>query len=406
MKKLLKRGSKNMNLEINSIFCADSVKKLKEIPSESVNLVYFDPPFFSQKKHSLTSRDNGKLYEFDDIFSTKEEYLSLINNVLVESKRILKNDGSIFLHCDRYASHYLREELDKVFTENNFQSEIIWTYKRWSNSKKGLLNAHQNIYFYSKSKDFKFNQIYTNYSPSTNIDQILQERARNSKGKSEYRKDSNGNVVQVKNKKGVPLSDVWEIPYLNPKAKERCGYPTQKPVKLLQRIIELSTDENDIVLDPFCGSGTTCVAAKSLNRKFIGIDKNPEAITLSKKRLEEMVISESGVLSKGIESYVEKSDFENNLLSLLNAIPVQRNKGIDGFIKSDGTLIPVKIQKENETIDDAIKSLEFAVRNKDFPIKILVQTNEKHNSYLFEEKTDIKVVKFLNLQIKNLLKTS
>ena len=406
MKKLLKRGSKNMNLEINSIFCADSVKKLKEIPSESVNLVYFDPPFFSQKKHSLTSRDDGKLYEFDDIFSTKEEYLSLINNVLVESKRILKNDGSIFLHCDRYASHYLREELDKVFTENNFQSEIIWTYKRWSNSKKGLLNAHQNIYFYSKSKDFKFNQIYTNYSPSTNIDQILQERARNSKGKSEYRKDSNGNVVQVKNKKGVPLSDVWEIPYLNPKAKERCGYPTQKPVKLLQRIIELSTDENDIVLDPFCGSGTTCVAAKSLNRKFMGIDKNPEAITLSKKRLEEMVISESGVLSKGIESYVEKSDFENNLLSLLNAIPVQRNKGIDGFIKSDGTLIPVKIQKENETIDDAIKSLEFAVRNKDFPIKILVQTNEKHNSYLFEEKTDIKVVKFLNLQIKNLLKTS
>lgn len=137
-----------MNLETNSIFCADSVKKLKEIPSESVNLVYFDPPFFSQKKHSLTSRDDGKLYEFDDIFSTKEEYLSLINNVLVESKRILKNDGSIFLHCDRYASHYLREELDKVFTENNFQSEIIWTYKRWSNSKKGLLNAHQNIYFY------------------------------------------------------------------------------------------------------------------------------------------------------------------------------------------------------------------------------------------------------------------
>lgn len=111
----------------------------------------------------------------------------------------------------------------------------------------------------------------------------------------------------------------------------------------MQRIIELSTDENDIVLDPFCGSGTTCVAAKSLNRKFIGIDKNAEAIALSKKRLEEMVISESRVLSKGIESYVEKSDFENNLLSLLNAIPVQRNKGIDGFIKSNGTLIPVKI---------------------------------------------------------------
>ena len=135
-------------------------------------------------------------------------------------------------------------------------------------------------------------------------------------------------------------------------------FPTQKPVKLLQRVIELVTNENDIVLDPFCGSGTTCVAAKSLNRKFIGIDKNPDAISLSNKRLSEMIISESGVLSKGINSYIEKNSFETNLLNLLNAIPVQRNKGIDGFIKSDKTLIPIKIQKETETIDEAIFNLE------------------------------------------------
>ena len=245
--------------------------------------------------------------------------------------------------------------------------------------------------------------ICSKYSPSTNIDQILQERVRNSNGKTEYKKDSKGNVVLSTVKKGVPLSDVWEIPFLNPKAKERCGYPTQKPVKLLQRIIELVTNENDIVLDPFCGSGTTCVAAKSLNRKFIGIDKNSDAISLSNKRLSEMIISESGVLSKGINSYIEKNSFETNLLNLLNAIPVQRNKGIDGFIKSDKTLIPIKIQKETETIDEAIFNLENAVKGKEFPIKILIQTNEKHDSNLFERNTDIKVVKYVDLQIKNLL---
>lgn len=393
----------NSNIKINSIICGDSQFELQKIQSNSIDLIYLDPPFFSQKTHELSSRYNDITYSFDDKFSTREKYLSLMATVLKESKRILKNTGSIFLHCDRYASHYLRELLDNIFGEDNFQSEIIWSYKRWSNSKKGLLNAHQNIYFYSKTKNFKFNQFYTEYSPSTNIDQILQERARNKSGKSEYKKDEHGNIVLTKEKKGVPLSDVWEIPYLNPKAKERCGYPTQKPVKLLQKIIELATDENDIVMDSFCGSGTTCVAAKSLNRNFIGIDKNPEAVSLAKKRLNEMIISESGVLSKGIESYFEKTDFEKNILDMLNAIPVQRNKGIDGFIKSDNSLIPIKIQKSHETINDAIKSLEHASRGKNFPIKILIQTNETKNSEQIQSESDVKVIKYLNLQVKNLL---
>lgn len=390
-------------INLNSIITGDAREILKNIPDNSINLVYLDPPFFSQKEHKLSSRSSGKEYSFNDKFSSKDEYISFISPILKEIKRILTNNGSIFLHCDRYASHYLREELDIIFGEDNFQSEIIWSYKRWSNSKKGLLNAHQNIYFYSKTKDFKFNKFYTDYSPTTNIDQILQERVRDSKGKSVYKKDSSGRVIHTIEKKGVPLSDVWEIPLLNPKARERCGYPTQKPVKLLQRIIELVTDRNDTVLDPFCGSGTTCVAAKSLNRNYIGIDKNIDAVTLSEKRISEMIISESGVLSKGVESYMEKTSFENYLLSLLNAIPVQRNKGIDGFIKADKNLIPVKIQKNSETIDDAIMCLENAVEGKDFPIKILIQTNEKHSSNLFEKETDVKIVKYVDLQIKNLL---
>lgn len=389
---------------LNKIICDDAKDALKKIPENSVNLVYLDPPFFSQKEHELSSRIDGTVYSFQDIFTSKNDYVNFMSIVLKEIRRILTKDGSVFLHCDRYASHYLREELDNVFGEQNFQSEIIWSYKRWSNSKKGLLNAHQNIYFYSKTKNFKFNQFYTDYSPSTNIDQILQERSRNSKGKSEYKRDSSGSVVLVTGKKGVPLSDVWEIPYLNPKAKERCGYPTQKPVKLLQRIIELVTEDGDVVLDPFCGSGTTCVAAKSLNRHYVGIDKSFEATSLAEKRVAEMIISESGVLSKGIDAYNEKNAFESSLLSLLNAIPVQRNKGIDGFIKNEKALIPIKIQKESETIDDAVASLEYAARGKNFPVKILIQTNENHNLSLFSEKTDVKIVKYIDLQIKNLLK--
>lgn len=394
----------NNYLSIDSIMLENSQVALKIIDTESINLAYMDPPFFSQKTHELISRENKK-YSFDDKFDSLDEYLSMIKGVLIELKRILKNNGSLFLHCDRYASHHLRKILDDVFGAENFQSEIIWSYKRWSNSKKGLLNSHQNIYFYSKTPNFKFNQIYTEYSPATNIDQILQERCKNVNGKSEYKKDENGNIVTVKEKKGVPLSDVWEIPYLNPKAKERCGYPTQKPVKLLQRIVELVTEENDIVLDPFCGSGTTCVAAKSLNRHFIGIDKNKEAVLLAKKRIEEMIISESEVMNKGINSFIEKTPFELKLLNLLNAIPVQRNKGVDGFIQDENNLIPIKIQKDNETIDEAIASLENAMRDKDFPIKILIQTNENHDNSLFTQNSDIKIVKYLDLQIKNILKT-
>jgi site-specific DNA-methyltransferase (adenine-specific) len=258
----------------NELYTGNCVDTLKAFEEESVDLIYMDPPFFTQRKHSLSTRDESKKYEFDDSWDSIEDYLSMIENCLAQCKRILKSTGSIFLHCDKAASHYLRVSLDKVFGVKSFQSEIIWSYRRWSNSKKGLLNSHQTIYFYSKAKTFKFNTIFRDYAPTTNVDQILQERQRTKNGKSVYKRDKNGNVVLGKEKKGVPLSDVWEIPYLNPKAKERVGYPTQKPVLLLQQIIEICTDEGDLVVDPFMGSGTTCVAAKSINRNYIGIESS------------------------------------------------------------------------------------------------------------------------------------
>lgn len=393
-------------METNKIYHGNCVEKLKEIEANKVDLIYFDPPFFTQRKHSLTNKDNSKTYEFDDKYNSIQEYLELVENVLLESKRVLKNTGSVFLHCDKTASHNIRVVMDKVFGRENFQSEIIWSYKRWSNAKKGLLNAHQVIFFYSKTQDFKFNTLYTDYSATTNLDQILQDRERNENGKSVYKKDENGNVILGKEKKGVPLSDVWEIPYLNPKAKERTGYPTQKPVLLLNQILNIVTDEGDLVVDPFCGSGTTCVSAKSLKRQFIGIDISKDAVELANSRLEEMVISESNLLNKGTSEYQEKTEKELAILQNINAFPVQRNSGIDGFLKDhfEGIPVPVKIQGEYETIEDAIEKLEKASFGKDYKMKILIQTRETGISRLFGFDYDVTIVKSLELQTKDLIK--
>lgn len=306
---------------------------------------------------------------------------------LKECHRVLKKTGSLFLHCDTSASHYLRVLLDEVFGYSNFRSEIIWTYRRWSNSKKGLLDAHQTIYFYSKTGYFKFNMIYCGYSPTTNIDQILQKRRRDENGKVKYLKNEKGNPVLAAEKKGVPLSDVWEIPFLNPKAKERAGYPTQKPILLLERIINLATDEGGVVLDPFCGSGTTLVAAKLLNRRFVGMDISFDAVELAKHRLSHPVKSESLLMKMGEGAYLNKSASVIEILKRIGAVPVQRNRGIDGFLQGHNFSIPipVKMQGDNESLSDAIARLIAASQKRGCLKKVLIKSTHGQRVSLFDE---------------------
>ncbi|MFQ5620872.1 MAG: DNA-methyltransferase [Candidatus Nanoarchaeia archaeon] len=364
-------------LNSDRVIQGDSTLELEKIPSNSVDLVYLDPPFFTQRKHRLSSRDNKRKYEFDDTWESLEDYVQMLRTCLIHIKRILKDTGSVFFHCDKTASHHIRAVLDEVFGMGNFRSEIIWSYKRWSNSKKGLLNSHQNIYFYSKSSKFNFNTIYTEYSPTTNVDQILQKRVRSKQNKSIYARDNEGNILLQDAKKGVPLSDVWEIPYLNPKAKERTGYPTQKPLLLLERIISIASNQGDIVLDPFCGSGSTLVAAKLMGRKYLGIDKSATAIQLTTERLQKPIKSESKLLQAGKDSYRTKDDFTLNLLNSINAVPVYRNSGIDGFINHEDSksLIPVRIQKKNEALPSTVKSIISATKNKEFGTLLVIRTN-------------------------------
>ncbi len=363
----------------------DCINGLNSIEKDSIDLIYLDPPFFTQKDQKLKTRDNSKEYLFKDTWNNILEYKSYIQERLRKCRDVLKNTGSIFLHCDRSASHYLRIALDEVFGVDNFQSEIIWSYKRWSNAKKGLLNAHQIIFFYTKSSNFKFNPIYTDYSPTTNIDQIFQKRVRDQNGKTVYKKSENGTSELMEEKKGVPLSDVWEIPYLNPKAKERVGYPTQKPILLLERIIKITTDENDIVLDPFCGSGTTLVASQMLNRKYIGIDQSQEAIDLANQRLKNPIKTESELLKKGKDSYINQDPHISEILDKLHIIPVQRNKGIDGFLRTENSFkpIPVRIQKESEPLENAIQFLIQACQKNGYQKKVLIKTNDLKTTQLF-----------------------
>lgn len=386
-----------------NVICGNNLEILPTLEDESIQLVYLDPPFFTQKTHSLVTRDNSAEYSFSDNWDSRQDYLNFIREILVQCHKKLKSNGTIFLHCDKSASHYLRILLDEIFGEKNFQSEIIWSYKRWSNSKKGLLNSHQTIYFYSKSQDFKFNFIYTDYSPTTNIDQILQARERNENGKSAYQRDENGKVVLANEKKGVPLSDVWNIPFLNPKAKERAGYPTQKPILLLERIIEIATEENDIVLDAFCGSGTTLVAAKLLNREFIGIDISAEAVKLTNERLVKPIKSNSNLLEKGEESYLEKSDYERSILKMLDALPVERNNGIDGFLRDyvEGFPVSVRIQKEFEDLETAKRKLIEASLSKNCSYMILVRTNSIENSLFQTTDERLLVIDSLDFILKN-----
>lgn len=357
-----------------SIMLGDCLDRLKSIESSSVDLVYLDPPFFSKKVHKLTTRDRSREYSFTDLWTSHEEYLVFLQERLLEMHRILKDSGSIFFHCDRNASHLIRMLLDKIFCNNNFRSEIIWFYKRWSNSQNTLLPSHQTIFFYSKSEDYKFNRLYEGYSPATNIDQIFQRRERDNHGKSIYARNKDGSVISNGPKKGVLLGDVWDIPYLNPKAKERVGYPTQKPILLLERIINLVTDQGDIVVDPFCGSGTTLVAADMLGRECCGIDISEEAISVTKNRLKNPSKTRSTLLEKGRESYIGTNKSLLNVLGDIDYVPVHRNKGIDAFLREqfEGEAVPIRIQRPGEELNQAMKLLIKAGRKKNAKLMFLV----------------------------------
>ncbi len=350
-----------MALKVDVLHHGDNLEIMRMlIPDDSVDLVYLDPPFFTGKSQSsidrtLSTGEDDQL-SFSDVWASHEEYLEWIRTRLQEVHRALRPSGSVFLHCDWHASHLLRVELDQIFHPAQFRGEIIWYYKRWTNTLRTFQRAHQSILFYSKTASYKFNPLYEDYSFTTNIEQIWQRRGRAGNGKSITITGDDGRYVPLgHDKPGVPMRDVWEIPYLNPRAKERTGWPTQKPVELLRRIVLACTDEGDVVLDPVCGSGTTLVAAKALGRHWIGIDCSPEAIEISRRRL----ASRQGPFASELHHApyrlarfldLPRGEKLQHIGRLIGMHVVQRNANLDGLLKRavDGAHVPVRYVDNRE----------------------------------------------------------
>ena len=320
-----------MNVENRTLFIADNLDIMRGMDSETIDLIYLDPPFNSNRNYKAPIGSPAEGAEFKDIWtdedikyewhgqiaSEHEElyqiikasetvydksmkiYLMAIAVRLFEMHRILKTTGSIYLHCDPTASHYLKLIMDDMFGKQNFRNEIVWFYNnRLARKASNFSRLHDILLVYGKTRKTKHNLVYDdNWTPSNTQQRRFAKGYEIRKGdliiydEEKFQKsglDENGfNQVYRSKASQPPIGDVWSIPILNPMAKERTGYPTQKPLALLERIIKASSNDGDIVLDPFCGCATACVAAESLQRQWIGIDISPSAEVITKLRLDE-----------------------------------------------------------------------------------------------------------------------
>lgn len=251
--------------------CGDNLELLKSQPNESVNMIYCDILYG-------TGRNFG---DYQDLKPIRSEIESHYLPRLIEMKRVLKQNGSIYLQMDTRINHWMRILMDDVFGYENFQNEIVWVYRTQGFSKRKWSEKHDVILFYSKSKEFIFN-----------LEDVRENEIGESTRKRWHKEIKEFGMIPTK-KNGKTY---WNSPYSPPRDwidmnalpqahTERNGYPTQKPKELIKRFVLASSNENDVVADYYLGSGTTAEVCKELNRNFIGCDINPNAIKLTKTRL-------------------------------------------------------------------------------------------------------------------------
>lgn len=246
---------------------------LEELPENSVDLVYIDPPFGTGRKLVMVDQ-SGVKRGFRDLPTDITAYVEWLTEILVLIRKVLKPTGSVFVHLDWRTVHYIKVEMDRIFGYDNFKNEIIWAYRTAGNSKRYFARKHDTILFYGKDGEkTKF------FLPKERS--YLKKRYNYGAHYPEYYDAETGRYYT-----NVLMRDVWtDIPALKGCNQEKVGYPTQKPLKLLERIIEATTEPGDIVADFFCGSGTTLVAAKRLGRHYFGCDSSLEAVNIARTRL-------------------------------------------------------------------------------------------------------------------------
>ena len=259
--------------------------------SRQAALVYMDPPFLTGRTHQVVTRRKSQSgppervlsHGFDDRWSSLEQYLDSLWPRLVAARELLRPDGCLVLHVDPKTSHYAKVMLDELFGLECFASEIIWRYRRWPAKTPNFQRVHDVLLRYVRDPEVKptFNQLYEPLAASTLATWgDKKQRAVFNDGGRRLKSSTTGDGSP-----GAPLGDVWEIGIVAPVARERTGYPTQKPEALLERLIQSCTSPGDLVVDPYLGSGTTMAVAAKLGRRAIGIDMNPDALALARKRL-------------------------------------------------------------------------------------------------------------------------
>ena len=344
--------------EPNTIYCGDCKEVLKKFPDECVDLIYMDPPFFSNKKYEVIWEDGYEVRAFEDRWKGGiEHYVGWMEERIRECHRVLKKTGSIYLHCDWHASHYLKVMMDRVFGYRNFQNEIIWCYTGLSQRKSSWVRKHDNILFYTKGKNWTFNYDEVRVPVS---------EARLKRIKYSDKQFKSGKAAT--NPKGKIPEDWWIIPIIGSTSKERLGYPTQKPEKLLERIIKASSNPGDIVLDPMCGCGTAVAVAHKLGRQWIGIDVSPTACRLMTDRLRNLGVSigENDIvgLPRTIEELrsMQPFEFQNWVCQKLGGRVSTRKSGdmgIDGWT-FDGK--PIQVKQSERVGRNVVDNFETALR--------------------------------------------
>ncbi len=321
------------NFKNRTLYHGDNLDFLRGMNSETVHLIATDPPFKKGRDFHATPNSLAAGAKFQDRWSWRDDiqgdwlndiikeypevwnviataktvygddmaaYLCWLGVRLLEMQRILRIDGSLYLHIDHTAHAYAKTLLDAIFGYKNFRNEIVWSYNKWTNAAKYFQRNHDILLFYSKGNKYTFNKQYwmTKHKAkvlsrgwdSNKVSGIRQLLVYDRKlAADEINKPKYDKVVYLDDKpKGTAVSDVWsDIPYLSSRASERVGYPTQKPLALYERIIKASSNEGDIVLDPFCGCATTPVAAERTGRQWVGMDLWAEAHKIILEQLEQ-----------------------------------------------------------------------------------------------------------------------
>jgi len=319
------------NLEPHQIYLGDNLYVLRQLPTESIDLIYIDPPFFSNRTYTQIWGDDNEVRSFTDIFQDGMfSYLAWLNARLWEMKRVLKSTGSIYIHCDWHAAHYIKCEMDKIFGYDNFLNEIIWYYyNKLHDSRKTLLpRAHDVVLRYAKNLGKHA------YNP-------LKEARDKPVKKLKYRKVA-GQIQNIIGEDGKAVTyiseertidDVWRIRCLQPANKqERLGYPTQKPEDFLERIVINGSNSGDIIADFFMGGGTTGAVAVKLGRRFIGCDISRVAVSVTSSRLIDIAENISGITvtnKKGQTTLpMKQADVADIRVGYVGSYPQDKFRGI------------------------------------------------------------------------------